>query len=116
MPSSGLPVPNPKWSNFDEIFKIDIYQLIKATNTHSCTKTCFKYAKANQKNPECRSKFPRKLILKSNIDPTTGNIELKRTDQYINNYNPFLSAAARCNFFLLRLKIYEIKSFFILFR
>lgn len=72
-------------------------RIIRETNTHKCTKTCFKYAKRNEKLPECRSKFPRKLVSKSSIDPKTNLIELKRNDRHINNYNPFLSSAARCN-------------------
>lgn len=85
------------WNNFEEIFKMDTFRNVKETN--KCTKTCFKYTKSNQKNPECRSKFPRMLITQSKIDPITGNIELKRADRYINNYNPFISAAVRCNLF-----------------
>lgn len=94
-----MPSPNPTWNSFEEIFKIDTFRNVKETNTHKCTKTCFKYAKSDQKNAECRSKFPRMLIPKSKIDPITGNIELKRANRFINNYNPFISAAVRCNLF-----------------
>lgn len=48
-----------------------------------------------KKKPECRSKFPRELIPVSNT--TTGNIELKRNSRNINNFNPIIYAAVRCN-------------------
>lgn len=84
--------------HYDELFKIDLKRLISETNVHKCTSTCFKYVKATNKKPECRGKFPRKLVSKSNINVETGNIELKRSDPYINNYNPFISSAVRCKY------------------
>lgn len=99
--STCLPTPNPNWENFDNIFKIDVCRIINETNIHKCKKTCFKYAKSHEKNPECRSKFPRKLVPISTIDELTGNIELKRNDRNINNFNPIISAAVRCNIFYI---------------
>lgn len=97
LPSACLPVPNPKWNNFDEILNLDLCRIIRECNTHKCTATCFKYVKPNDPNPICRGHFPRKKILLSTINPETGNIELKRSDHYCNNYNPFISTAVRCN-------------------
>lgn len=71
-------------------------RIISESNIHKCKKTCFKYAKPHEKNPECRSKFPRKLVSVSTIDETSGNIELKRNDRNINNYNPIIATAVRC--------------------
>lgn len=91
-----LPTPNPNWTNFNSILKTDIKNLIKETNIHSCTSTCFKYSKKNDKDPECRSFFPRKIVENTSIDPLNGNIEMKRKDPYINNFNPIIATAARC--------------------
>ena len=82
---------DPADAHFDEKFIDDVNKLVKVANTHSCRATCYKY----RKTQECRFDYPRELVPKSRIE---GNvIKLKRTNEMINNYNPFLMTCVRCN-------------------
>ncbi|CAF4180729.1 unnamed protein product, partial [Rotaria sp. Silwood2] len=42
-------------------------------------------------------RMPRKLVSNSTIDPATGNICMRRSDPWINNFNEYLIAACRSN-------------------
>ena len=68
----------------DPQFENDVNKLVTVANTHSCRATCYKYRKTKEK---CRFEFPREIVPKTEIEGK--NIKLKRTNEMINNYNPF---------------------------
>ena len=69
----------------------DVNKLVKVANTHSCRATCHKYGNADK----CRFEFPRELVQETEIEGN--NIKLKRTDQWINNFNPAIMTCVRSN-------------------
>ena len=89
---------NPSSSNFAPRFRSDITQLVETSNIHKHSDTCYKYWKPNQGDKKvCRMRMPRKLVSVSTIDPTTGNICMRRSDAWINNFNEYLITACRSN-------------------
>ena len=93
-----LLAPNPSSSNFAFRFLSDITELVETSNIHKHSDTCYKYWKPNQGDKKvCRMCMPRKLVSVSTIDPTTGNICMRRSDAWINNFNEYLIAACRSN-------------------
>ena len=76
-----LPTPNPSSPNFASRFRADVVQLVESGNTHKHCDTCYKYSKI------CRLRMPRKLVPVSTIDPATGQISMRRSDPWINNFN-----------------------------
>lgn len=97
LPAVCLCTPNPSDLNYEEKFSNDIYNLVKESNIHRHNATCYKYAKITDKNPKCRMRFPRALFEESSIDIETGELRLKRSDEWINNFNPTIISACRCN-------------------
>ncbi len=96
LPAVCLCTPNPNDPNFEEKFSKDIYNLVKESNIHRHN-TCYKYAKITDKRPNCRMRFPRALVKESSIDVETGELRLKRSDEWVNNFNPTIMSACRCN-------------------
>ena len=89
-----LLAPNPSSPNFAPRFRSDMLKQVIFTNSD----TCYKYWKPNQDDKEvCRMRMPRKLVSVSTIDPTTGNICMRRSYAWINNFNEYLITACRCN-------------------
>jgi hypothetical protein len=86
-----LPTPNPSSPNFASRFRADVAQLAEAGNKHKHSHTCYKYSKI------CRLRMPRELVPVSTIDPATGQISMRRSDPWINNFNEYLIAACRSN-------------------
>ena len=76
----------------DPGFNDDVNELVTVANTHSCRATCYKYRKTKD---QCRFEYPREIVPETVIE---GNkINLKRTNQMINNYNPSLMTCLRSN-------------------
>ncbi|CAF4605844.1 unnamed protein product, partial [Rotaria socialis] len=93
-----LPTPNPSSPNFASRFRADIVQLVETSNIHKHSDTCYKYWNANRGDKKtCRMRMPRKLVSNSTIDPATGNICMRRSDPWINNFNEYLITACRSN-------------------
>ena len=93
-----LPTPNPSLPNFASRFRADIVQLVETSNVHKHSDTCYKYWNANRGDKKtCRMRMPRKLVSNSSVDPDTGNICMRRSDPWINNFNEYLIAACRSN-------------------
>ena len=67
-------------NNFREALNADVNKLVKVANTHSCRASCLKYG-----HTKCRFEFSRDIVPKSEIEGYS--IELKKTDEWINNYN-----------------------------
>ena len=93
-----LPTPNPVLEDFDRIFREDVVQLVETFNIHKHSATCYKYSKGKSNGTKtCRMRMPRAIIKKSSIDPSTGQITMRRSYQWVNNFNEWLITACRCN-------------------
>ena len=93
-----LPTPNPASDDFLERFRKDIVRLVETSNIHKHSATCYKYSKANLTDLKtCRMRMPRALVNASRIDPTTGQIFMRRSHPWINNFNEWIMSACRSN-------------------
>ncbi|CAF4242644.1 unnamed protein product, partial [Rotaria sordida] len=55
-----LPTPNPSSPNFASRFRADVVQLVKASNIHKHSDTCYKYWNINKDDKKsCRMRMPR---------------------------------------------------------
>lgn len=97
IPSACLLTPNPKDLDYGRKYCQDIINLVTESNIHRHNATCYKYARINDKSPMCRMRFPRAKIGNSSIDPDTGELKLRRTHEWLNNYNDTIISACRCN-------------------
>jgi hypothetical protein len=90
--------------SFDERVASDLNQLVPAIQTHTAEhvpETCFKaYFNRLRKQKGlaqlCRFDFPRPIELFSRFTEH-GKIVLKRLHHFTNNFNPWITVAARCN-------------------
>lgn len=95
---ASLPIPNPDSTNFTEMFRKYIRLLVAIVNIHKHSATCFKYSKAKLDDmKKCRMRMPRALVATSNIDPITGEILMRRSHSWINNFNEWIITACQCN-------------------
>ena len=85
------PDDNPDDESFQNALNEDVNKLVKVANTHSCRETCYK----KRRKRECRFGFPRELAPESVINNDV--VTLKRTDEMINNYNPYTMTCVRSN-------------------
>jgi hypothetical protein len=46
---------------------------------------------------KCRARFPQAVHEKSEVDPDTGSITLKKGEPWINTFSPLLTYLVRCN-------------------
>ena len=97
IPAACLFTPDPRDADYEQKFDQDVLNLVSETNIHRHNATCYKYAKLTDKRATCRMRFPRAKVEKSTIDPETGELKLKRTHEWLNNYNETIISACRCN-------------------
>ncbi|CAF2952419.1 unnamed protein product [Rotaria sp. Silwood2] len=84
-----LPTSNPAFYEFPQMFRKDIVLLVE---------TCYKYSKGKSNGSKtCRMRMPRMLVKTSNIDPSTGQITMRRSHPWINNCNEWTISACRSN-------------------
>ena len=77
---------------------IDLFNLVEACQRHSHTDTCYKYCDTNESHKMCRFELDEfNVTPRSTIDHDTGTITLQHLDGLVNNYNPTLLEALRCN-------------------
>ncbi|KAI1792867.1 hypothetical protein LXA43DRAFT_886761, partial [Ganoderma leucocontextum] len=77
---------------------VDLYELAATCQCHEHTDTCYKYCDKNDPNRTCRFELDEdNVIPKSSIDQSTGAIVLQHLDGLVNNYNPTILEAMRCN-------------------
>ncbi|CAF1289231.1 unnamed protein product [Adineta steineri] len=92
------PTPNPSSDDFIRIFWKDIIRLVETCNMHKHSATCYKYSKAKSDDLKtCRMRMPRALVKNSTIDPVSGQIAMRRSHPWINNFNEWLISACRSN-------------------
>ena len=93
-----LPTPNPAFDDFHQNFRKDVVRLVETCNIHKHSATCYKYSKGkSDASKSCRMRMPRVLIENSNIDISTGNITMRRSHPWINNFNEWIITACRSN-------------------
>lgn len=97
LPAACLLTPHPRELDYEQHFHQDVVNLVTETNIHRHNATCYKYAKLKDNKATCRMRFPRAKVEKSSIDPETGEIKLKRSHEWLNNYNDTIISACRCN-------------------
>ncbi len=98
LPPACLPTPNPSSRDFISRFCADVVRLVESGNTHKHSDTCYKYYNPKRDNKKiCRLIMPRKLVPISTIDPDTGNISMRRSHPWINNFNEYIISACRSN-------------------
>jgi hypothetical protein len=90
-----------------QIFPFTVDDLVSKSNIHNCargsTKNGLKNKKAmyvgckDNRYGKCRARFPRPFHEKSEVDPETGSITLKKLEPWINTFSPLLTYLMRCN-------------------
>ncbi|CAF4729585.1 unnamed protein product, partial [Rotaria sp. Silwood2] len=84
-----LPTPNPAFYEFPQMFRKDIVLLVE---------TCYNYSKGKSNGSKtCRMRMPCMLVKTSNIDSSTGQITMRRSPLWINNFNEWIISACRSN-------------------
>ena len=90
--------PNPDQDDFSQILRKDIVRIVESSNIHRHLATCYKYAKKNSDSAKaCRMNMPHALVQTSNIDVSTGQINMRRSHPWINNFNKWIISACRSN-------------------
>ena len=75
----------------------DVHLLAKESQIHSHTKTCYKYHKGG-KTAECRFDHDESNFREtSDFDPETAELSLRCLQGLVNNFNPTILEAVRCN-------------------
>lgn len=98
IPPACLSTPNPALDDFLERFRQDVVRLVETCNIHKHSATCYKYWKAlSDSSKICRMRMPRALVDTSSIDSCTGQIFMRRSHPWINNFNEWLISACRSN-------------------
>ncbi|CAF1625596.1 unnamed protein product [Rotaria magnacalcarata] len=93
-----LSTPNPASGDSHRIFCKDVVRLVETSNIHKHSTTCYKYSKGKSDTSKtCRMRMPRVLVKTSNIDLSTGQITMRRSHPWINNFNEWLISACRSN-------------------
>lgn len=96
MHPSFFPIPDPHAPDFEEKFRLDLLAIVRRTLYHTCSPTCKKYARGVERN--CRFDFPREFVERPGmVVPEHGIIAVPRANAYINNHNPYVTAACRGN-------------------
>ncbi|PPQ76590.1 hypothetical protein CVT24_013026 [Panaeolus cyanescens] len=80
------------------LFTHDLHYLAEACQRHVHTETCFKYSKSSHNERECRFNLGPSCAQPSTVVvQETGEIKLQHKDGTINNFNPIILSAMRCN-------------------
>ncbi|CAF1596829.1 unnamed protein product [Rotaria magnacalcarata] len=83
-----LSTPNPASDDYHRIFCKDVVRLVETSNIHKHSTTCYKYSKGKSDTSKtCRMRMPRVLVKTSNLDLSTGQITMRQSHPWINNFN-----------------------------
>ncbi|EPT05109.1 hypothetical protein FOMPIDRAFT_1107226, partial [Fomitopsis schrenkii] len=96
-PVLQFPTPPPTGFSVDHWYRTleEISDdIVYRSNRHSES-----HSKGCKKTPDsiCRARYPRELYPQTVIDPDSGAIRFKKTEAWINTFNPVLSFLLRCN-------------------
>ena len=88
------PFVDPDNPDFEQLLAKDLLDIVSSRQLHSPTHfpTCYKYGLK-----KCRTRFPRKIVAFTGIDPTTGLLRIRRNHHWVNNYNRWVLIITRAN-------------------
>lgn len=120
-PTETLPVPPPKscpdicgkctaCTNL-QLWRLSytsiVDDILAQSNIHTCSTNKNKDGTQNKRKQykgcldnvwnKCKARFPCPLFDQTEVDPTTGALNLKKTEPWINTYTPAVSYLFRCN-------------------
>ncbi|KIM73419.1 hypothetical protein PILCRDRAFT_50220, partial [Piloderma croceum F 1598] len=75
-------------ANWWQNFKTTVDDLILRSNVH---KGCI------NKHGNCKARFPRQTFEKTEVDPKTGALNMKKGERWINTLTPIVTFLLRCN-------------------
>jgi hypothetical protein len=88
-------------------FSIDVDDIVSKSNIHTCSTNINKNGSQNKaksykgcldnKWDRCKSCFPRETFPETQVDPVTDALNLRKKEQWINNFSPVISYLFRCN-------------------
>jgi hypothetical protein len=86
-------------------FKYTVDDLIFRSNVHRCSKNNFNVGKDPKKSQpscinkhgNCKARFPRDTFDRTEVDPKTGALNIKKGEAWINTLTPALTYIFRCN-------------------
>ena len=82
----------------ERVRALDLYNVVSACQRHMHSDTCYKYCDKNDPNKTCRFELEENNVTpESSIDNATGVIVLQHLDGLVNNFNPTVIEAMRCN-------------------
>lgn len=74
----------------------DLRNVVLESQRHSHTKTCYKYSSSREKS--CRFNLDENNVTPATLfNEETGSLVMRHLDGMVNNYNPSISLATRCN-------------------
>jgi hypothetical protein len=81
---------------FTKLFQNDIHKLMNIFNQHICNPTCYKID-VDVSKKLCRYGFPQPIVNETHFNIETRLLHIKRIDKWLNNANPWILLASRCN-------------------
>jgi len=74
----------------------DLRNIVLESQRHSHTRTCYKYSTSGEKS--CRFNLDEANVTPAtSFDEETGSVTMRHLDGMVNNYNPTIAVATRCN-------------------
>lgn len=82
----------------EHVCAIDLYNLVAACQCHDHSDTCYKYCDKNDPNKTCQFQLDEHNVMAaSSVNNETGIVILQHLDGLVNNFNPTVLEAMRCN-------------------
>jgi len=75
-----------------EKFKSTVDELLFRLNRHKCYSGC-----TDPKYGTCKARFPRSTFFETSFDPTTGALNMKKGEAWLNTFTPLLTYLMHCN-------------------
>src|ERR1700691_3659810 len=92
-------------ANWWQKFKNTVDDLILRSNVHKCRTSIPADEKKQKKerrgcinkHGNCKARFPRHIFEKTEVDPKTGALNIKKGESWINTFTPIVTFLLRCN-------------------
>src|SRR6202167_2752778 len=92
-------------ANWWQKFKNTVDDLILRLNVHKCRTSIPADEKKQKKerrgcinkHGNCKARFPRQIFEKTEVDPKTGALNIKKGESWINTFTPIVTFLLRCN-------------------
>src|ERR1700722_691539 len=114
LPESPPPLCNAIHDNCDNCMKLDTWwdkfkttvdDLILHSNVHNCGRYSSSKEKVNKKDRpscmnkdgKCKARFPRPTFDKTQVDPHSGALNIRKGEPWINTLTPLVTYLLRCN-------------------